>query len=103
MHKNKVRVNYDRYEMSEARYDELAAFVRQYREFIRDKSALSQERAELIESCARDACPFDVFSAGLLRHLADGLTFEQLALPISRAEFYKQRRRFFMLLNERKP
>ena len=117
------------YDISDNRYRELKYFCRQYKEkqrilrsitelsspqfqvtrgdAISDKTAkIATKKAQLtddikiIEQAALEAD--GELYAYLLKNVTDGVAYEYLDIPVSRAGFYALRRRFFYLLDKRR-
>lgn len=112
-------VNYQKYGMSKARYQELAAFVRQYPEFIQarknllcgsgavDKDGTAaadiKTKIELIERCAKVACnDCPGIAPLLLKNVTERVPYECMNVPMYREGFLLRRRLFFIELNKHK-
>ncbi|MDD4844821.1 MAG: hypothetical protein PHU31_10930 [Anaerotignum sp.] len=117
------------YEISDNRYRELKYFCRQYKEKqnnlrsitelsspqfqstrggtcsdktgrIATKKAQLSDEIKIIEQAALEA-DGELYGY-LLKNVADGVSYEYLDIPVSRAGFYALRRRFFYLLDKRR-
>lgn len=124
-------LNLDTYNISGNRYRELKYFCRQYREKqsrlrsmteigspafdgngggggrtsdrtadMAIKKAELQKDLELIEQTAIEA-DAEIYQY-IISHVADGIPFEYLGVPSSRATFYRRKRKFFWLLDKKK-
>lgn len=114
-------VNYKKYGLSKARYDELSAFARQYPEFLAQRrqilsdsgavekngiaAADLQTKIEMIEQCVKVACKDE---PGLIPYMLSNVTgcknrsYEKVVPPIYRDGFYKRRWIFFIELSKMK-
>ena len=114
-----MKVNYKKYGMSVARYQELAGFARQYPEFVQERKRLLtgtgavdkdgtaaadlKTKIDLIEKCVKTAC-FDCaeITPFLLRSVTEKVSYECLNVPMYRDGFLLRRRLFFIELDKHK-
>lgn len=116
------KINYEKYGISKARYEELRAFCMQYSEYktrrrqlrsgvvsVSSESAETEvkilgEKISLIEHCVKQAC---TRAPGVYKYLLRNVTepdcgYNLLLPPIEKNSFYKLRKDFFILLNKSK-
>ena len=114
-----MKVNYTKYGMSKARYQELAAFARQYSEFIQQRkqylsgsgsvdkdgteAADLKTKIELIENCAKVACSdCPGIVKYLMQNVTEGTAYERMNVPMYCEGFRLRRKLFFIELNKHK-
>lgn len=113
------KINFQKYGMSKARYEELRAFVKQYPEFKQRRKDILEGRGqvenralaaaelsdkiELIESCIKKACEgVEVIEPYLLKNVTEDVSPLQMLPPIHRDGFYKRRWLFYIELSKMK-
>ncbi len=114
-----AKVNYQRYGMSKARYEELRAFAKQYPEFKKMRQDILEGRGnvenravaaaelsskiEIIEVCIKKACEgAEVIEPYLLKNVTEDISPLQMLPPIHRDGFYKRRWLFYIELSKMK-
>lgn len=112
-----AKVNYQKYGMSKARFEELRAFAKQYPEFKRKRKDILEGRGnvenravaaaelagkiEMIEECIRKACDgATVLEPYLLKNVTDDVSPLKMLPPIHRDGFYKRRWLFYIELSK---
>lgn len=113
------RVNYKQYGMSRARYEELRAFARQYREFetehkqlldgtgsVKEKAITAADiktKMEIIDYCIDVACSdVPMLKPYLFKNVTEGISFHQMQVPLYERGFMLRRKLFFIELNKHK-
>jgi len=113
------RVNYKKYGMSQARYEELRAFARQYRELETEhkqlldgtgsvkekaiKAADIKTKLEIIDYCIDTACSdIPLLKPYLFKNVTEGTPYHQMQVPLYERGFILRRKLFFIELNKHK-
>lgn len=113
------RVNYKKYGMSQARYEELRAFARQYNELatehkrlldgtgsVKEKAIIAADiktKLEIIDYCIDVACSdIPLLKPYLFKNVTEGIAYEKMNPPIYRKGFLLRRKLFFIELNKYK-
>lgn len=113
------RVNYKKYGMSQARYEELRAFARQYNELATEhkrlldgtgpvkenaiKAADIKTKLEIIDKCIDVACSdMPMLKPYLLKNVTEGTPYCKMQVPLYERGFILRRRLFFTELNKHK-
>lgn len=86
------------FEINKFKYYELKYFCRQY-PLWRQKQVEFQKR-ELIEQTAIEADPETCDL--LIKNVTEGISYEYMAVPRGRRQFYERRRKFFYLLSQKR-
>lgn len=113
------RVNYKKYGMSQARYEELRAFARQYNELETErkrlldgtgsvkenaiKAADIKTKLEIIDCCIEVACSdIPLLKPYLFKNVTEGTPYHKMQVPLYERGFILRRKLFFIELNKHK-
>lgn len=86
-----------KYGISVYRYRELYYHCLQYEEFKKNKE--TRHYAEQIEAAAKDASP-DLYEP-LMQNITQGITVDEIDIPMENRAFYAARRRLYVILSEK--